>query len=147
MDLYLEWLVLACTHTHTHTLVECLVTCRWRWSRSECCFLGRSTWCSHSASSAPSSSLSSEGLWVSAHPSVYPSISSITHSSPFFIKVILECSLDSCFNYIYQYEPYMKDNVGFPKVMVSSVALGSTVKMQNFTCNFYDLRCNNTIYG
>ncbi|XP_051554634.1 transmembrane 6 superfamily member 2-like isoform X2 [Myxocyprinus asiaticus] len=32
--------------------------------------------------------------------------------------VVLECSLDSCFNYIYQYEPYMKDNVGFPKVMM-----------------------------
>ncbi|KAK9980311.1 hypothetical protein ABG768_013683 [Culter alburnus] len=32
--------------------------------------------------------------------------------------VILECSLDSCFSYIYQYEPYMKDSVGFPKVMM-----------------------------
>ncbi|XP_051989684.1 transmembrane 6 superfamily member 2 [Xyrauchen texanus] len=32
--------------------------------------------------------------------------------------VILECSLDSCFNYIYQYEPYMKDNVGFPKFTI-----------------------------
>ncbi|KAI7809288.1 transmembrane 6 superfamily member 2 [Triplophysa rosa] len=30
--------------------------------------------------------------------------------------VVLECSLDWCFSYIYQYEPYMKDNVGFPKV-------------------------------
>ncbi|XP_067219810.1 transmembrane 6 superfamily member 2 [Chanodichthys erythropterus] len=32
--------------------------------------------------------------------------------------VILECSLDSCFSYIYQSEPYMKDSVGFPKVMM-----------------------------
>lgn len=30
--------------------------------------------------------------------------------------VVLECSLDWCFSYIYQYEPYMKDNVGFPKI-------------------------------
>lgn len=30
--------------------------------------------------------------------------------------VVLECSLDLCFSYIYQYEPYMKDSVGFPKV-------------------------------
>ncbi|KTG02891.1 hypothetical protein cypCar_00035634 [Cyprinus carpio] len=31
-------------------------------------------------------------------------------------KVVLECSLDFCFTYIFQYEPYMKDSVGFPKV-------------------------------
>ncbi|XP_059356792.1 transmembrane 6 superfamily member 2 [Carassius carassius] len=30
--------------------------------------------------------------------------------------VALECSLDFCFTYIFQYEPYMKDSVGFPKV-------------------------------
>ncbi|TRY55175.1 hypothetical protein DNTS_032662, partial [Danionella cerebrum] len=30
--------------------------------------------------------------------------------------VVLECSLDACFSYIYQYEPYMKDSVGFPKL-------------------------------
>ncbi|XP_016418819.1 transmembrane 6 superfamily member 2 [Sinocyclocheilus rhinocerous] len=30
--------------------------------------------------------------------------------------VVLECSLDFCFTYIFQYEPYMKDSVGFPKV-------------------------------
>ncbi|XP_043089425.1 transmembrane 6 superfamily member 2 isoform X1 [Puntigrus tetrazona] len=30
--------------------------------------------------------------------------------------VVLECSLDFCFTYIFRYEPYMKDGVGFPKV-------------------------------
>ncbi|XP_076847387.1 transmembrane 6 superfamily member 2 isoform X2 [Brachyhypopomus gauderio] len=30
--------------------------------------------------------------------------------------VVLECALDFCFTYIYQYEPYLKDNVAFPKV-------------------------------
>ncbi|XP_046732780.1 transmembrane 6 superfamily member 2 isoform X1 [Silurus meridionalis] len=32
--------------------------------------------------------------------------------------VVLECTLDICFTYIYQYEPYMKDSVAFPKVMM-----------------------------
>ncbi|XP_017350483.1 transmembrane 6 superfamily member 2 [Ictalurus punctatus] len=32
--------------------------------------------------------------------------------------VVLECTLDVCFTYIYQYEPYMKDSVAFPKVMM-----------------------------
>uniref|UniRef100_A0A4W4HHV3 EXPERA domain-containing protein n=1 Tax=Electrophorus electricus TaxID=8005 RepID=A0A4W4HHV3_ELEEL len=32
--------------------------------------------------------------------------------------VALECALDACFTYIYQYEPYLKDNVAFPKVMM-----------------------------
>ncbi|XP_061835906.1 transmembrane 6 superfamily member 2-like [Nerophis lumbriciformis] len=30
--------------------------------------------------------------------------------------VVLDCPLDSCFTYIYQYEPYLKDPVAFPKV-------------------------------
>ncbi|KAG9278682.1 transmembrane 6 superfamily member 2 [Astyanax mexicanus] len=30
--------------------------------------------------------------------------------------VVLECALDICFTYIYQYEPYLKDNVAFSKV-------------------------------
>lgn len=34
------------------------------------------------------------------------------------LQVVLECTLDVCFTYIYQYEPYMKDSVAFPKVMV-----------------------------
>ncbi|XP_029930077.1 transmembrane 6 superfamily member 2-like [Myripristis murdjan] len=32
--------------------------------------------------------------------------------------VVLDCPLDICFNYIYQYEPYLKDPVGFPRVMM-----------------------------
>ncbi|XP_006786674.1 transmembrane 6 superfamily member 2 [Neolamprologus brichardi] len=32
--------------------------------------------------------------------------------------VVLDCSLDTCFTYIYQYEPYLKDPVGFPRVMM-----------------------------
>lgn len=32
--------------------------------------------------------------------------------------VVLDCPLDACFNYIYQYEPYLKDPVGFPRVMM-----------------------------
>lgn len=31
----------------------------------------------------------------------------------------MDCPLDACFTYIYQYEPYLKDPVGFPRVMVS----------------------------
>ncbi|KAJ3595447.1 hypothetical protein NHX12_004750 [Muraenolepis orangiensis] len=30
--------------------------------------------------------------------------------------VVLDCPLDTCFTYLYQYEPYLKDPVGFPKV-------------------------------
>ncbi|KAM6948143.1 transmembrane 6 superfamily member 2-like [Aplochiton taeniatus] len=30
--------------------------------------------------------------------------------------VVLDCPLDTCFTYIYQYEPYLKDPSGFPKV-------------------------------
>uniref|UniRef100_A0A3B4D8T9 Transmembrane 6 superfamily member 2a n=1 Tax=Pygocentrus nattereri TaxID=42514 RepID=A0A3B4D8T9_PYGNA len=32
--------------------------------------------------------------------------------------VALECALDICFTYIYQFEPYLKDNVAFSKVMM-----------------------------
>ncbi|XP_041805814.1 transmembrane 6 superfamily member 2 [Chelmon rostratus] len=32
--------------------------------------------------------------------------------------VVLDCPLDTCFTYIYQYEPYLKDPVGFPRVMI-----------------------------
>ncbi|KAL2098118.1 hypothetical protein ACEWY4_007325 [Coilia grayii] len=32
--------------------------------------------------------------------------------------VVLDCRLDICFTYIYQYEPYLKDGVAFPKVMM-----------------------------
>lgn len=32
--------------------------------------------------------------------------------------VVLDCPLDTCFTYIYQFEPYLKDPVGFPRVMM-----------------------------
>ncbi|KAM3865725.1 transmembrane 6 superfamily member 2-like [Diretmus argenteus] len=32
--------------------------------------------------------------------------------------VVLDCPLDACFTYIYQYEPYLKDPVGFPRVLM-----------------------------
>uniref|UniRef100_A0A673AHT3 Zgc:85843 n=1 Tax=Sphaeramia orbicularis TaxID=375764 RepID=A0A673AHT3_9TELE len=32
--------------------------------------------------------------------------------------VVLDCPLDACFTYIYQYEPYLKDPVSFPRVMM-----------------------------
>ncbi|CAK6952460.1 transmembrane 6 superfamily member 2 [Scomber scombrus] len=32
--------------------------------------------------------------------------------------VVMDCPLDVCFTYIYQYEPYLKDPVGFPRVMM-----------------------------
>ncbi|XP_061653997.1 transmembrane 6 superfamily member 2 isoform X1 [Phyllopteryx taeniolatus] len=32
--------------------------------------------------------------------------------------VVLDCPLDLCFKYIYQFEPYLKDPVGFPRVMM-----------------------------
>ena len=41
------------------------------------------------------------------------------HSPPAPSQVVLDCPLDTCFTYIYQYEPYLKDPVGFPRVMVS----------------------------
>nr|XP_033812786.1 transmembrane 6 superfamily member 2 [Geotrypetes seraphini] len=32
--------------------------------------------------------------------------------------VALDCPTDSCFNYLYQYEPYLKDPVGYPKMQM-----------------------------
>ncbi|KAM9791298.1 transmembrane 6 superfamily member 2-like [Syngnathus typhle] len=32
--------------------------------------------------------------------------------------VVLDCPLNFCFKYIYQFEPYLKDPVGFPRVMM-----------------------------
>ncbi|XP_034039883.1 transmembrane 6 superfamily member 2 [Thalassophryne amazonica] len=32
--------------------------------------------------------------------------------------VVLDCPFDVCFTYTYQYEPYLKDPVGFPRVMM-----------------------------
>ncbi|XP_053739627.1 transmembrane 6 superfamily member 2 [Synchiropus splendidus] len=38
--------------------------------------------------------------------------------SAFRALVVLDCPLDACFTYVYQYEPYLKDPVGFPRVMM-----------------------------
>ncbi|KPP60918.1 transmembrane 6 superfamily member 2-like [Scleropages formosus] len=32
------------------------------------------------------------------------------------VQVVLDCPLDSCFTYIYGYEPYLKDPVGYPRL-------------------------------
>lgn len=42
-----------------------------------------------------------------------------TAITPASLQVVLDCPLDFCFSYIYQYEPYLKDPVGFPRIMVS----------------------------
>lgn len=42
-------------------------------------------------------------------------------------QVVLDCPMDACFTYIYQYEPYLKDPVGFPKVTVSQEKLYSGI--------------------
>lgn len=33
-------------------------------------------------------------------------------------QVVLDCPTDACFIYIYQYEPYLRDPVAYPKVQV-----------------------------
>lgn len=33
-------------------------------------------------------------------------------------QVVLDCPTDACFVYIYQYEPYLRDPVAYPKVQV-----------------------------
>ena len=33
-------------------------------------------------------------------------------------QVVLDCPMDACFVYIYQYEPYLRDPVAYPKVQV-----------------------------
>lgn len=38
--------------------------------------------------------------------------------------MVLDCPADSCFNYIYQHEPYLRDPVAYPKVQVSVVKGG-----------------------
>lgn len=33
-------------------------------------------------------------------------------------QVVLDCPTDACFVYTYQYEPYLRDPVAYPKVQV-----------------------------
>lgn len=42
-----------------------------------------------------------------------------TAITPASLQVVLDCPMDFCFSYIYQYEPYLKDPVGFSRIMVS----------------------------
>lgn len=35
-----------------------------------------------------------------------------------WLQVVLDCPTDACFVYIYQYEPYLRDPVAYPKVQV-----------------------------
>ncbi|NWR60608.1 TM6S2 protein, partial [Bucorvus abyssinicus] len=39
-------------------------------------------------------------------------------------QVVLDCPADSCFEYIYQHEPYLRDPVAYPKVQVSGTEAG-----------------------
>lgn len=38
--------------------------------------------------------------------------------------MVLDCPVDSCFEYIYQHEPYLRDPVAYPKVQVSGAEVG-----------------------
>lgn len=42
-------------------------------------------------------------------------------------QVVLDCPADSCFEYIYQHEPYLRDPVAYPKVQVSGAEGGVEV--------------------
>ncbi|XP_030629837.1 transmembrane 6 superfamily member 2 [Chanos chanos] len=55
--------------------------------------------------------------------------------------VVLECPLDNCFTYIYQYEPYLKDNVGFPKVMMLVFLFYALPLLAAFVCGLYIPGC------
>lgn len=39
--------------------------------------------------------------------------------TPVLTQVVMDSPLESCFSYVYHYEPYLKDPVAFPRVMVS----------------------------
>lgn len=50
----------------------------------------------------------------------------LSHALCLCLQVVLDCPSDSCFNYIYQYEPYLRDPVAYPKVQVSVEPTGSS---------------------
>ncbi|KAG8454907.1 hypothetical protein GDO86_001216 [Hymenochirus boettgeri] len=41
--------------------------------------------------------------------------------------LVLDCPSDSCFTYIYQYEPYLRDPVAYPKVQAQFAHIGSSL--------------------
>ncbi|KAJ8374587.1 hypothetical protein SKAU_G00051670 [Synaphobranchus kaupii] len=51
--------------------------------------------------------------------------------------VVLDCPLETCFTYINEYEPYLKDPVGYPKVMMLLFLFYATPMLAVFT---YGLR-------
>lgn len=104
------------------------VLTRFQWSRRKVCCLDLLTCFSHFCYSEQRPSLFSGDLWVKLRGNlssitftdhwghVY---SMVTITPPALLQVVLDCPLDTCFTYIYQYEPYLKDPVGFPRIMVS----------------------------
>nr|XP_040026510.1 transmembrane 6 superfamily member 2 [Gasterosteus aculeatus aculeatus] len=55
--------------------------------------------------------------------------------------VVLDCPLDACFTYIYQYEPYLKDPVGFPRVMMLVYSFYALPLLTVFTCGLKTPGC------
>lgn len=53
--------------------------------------------------------------WGGRGGRIHPAVPRIPTLPP---QVILDCPADSCFEYIYQHEPYLRDPVAYPKVQV-----------------------------
>lgn len=112
---------------------DCFCVTRFQWSRRKACCLGLLTCFCHFCYWEQWPSHFSEDLWVKPRESFWicPALqlliteiwghkcSVVTETPPALLQVVLDCPLDTCFTYIYQYEPYLKDPVGFPKIMVS----------------------------
>uniref|UniRef100_K7GH25 Transmembrane 6 superfamily member 2 n=1 Tax=Pelodiscus sinensis TaxID=13735 RepID=K7GH25_PELSI len=60
-----------------------------------------------------------EGLWLEdCDGSFLPYLEAQGFKGGRGIVVVLDCPSDSCFDYIYQYEPYLRDPVAYPKVQM-----------------------------
>ncbi|KAM9730534.1 transmembrane 6 superfamily member 2 isoform 3-T3 [Dama dama] len=44
--------------------------------------------------------------------------------------VVLDCPMDACFVYIYQYEPYLRDPVSYPKVQAQFSHMGASMHLR-----------------
>lgn len=111
----------------------CFCVTRFQWSRRKACCLGLLTCFCHFCYWEQWPSHFSEDLWVKPRESFWicPALqlviteiwghkhSMVTVTLLALLQVVLDCPLDTCFTYIYQYEPYLKDPVGFPRIMVS----------------------------